>query len=52
MGLTRRYIALIGEYADELGDDEVSKRLKDKTFELGPYCQACVTMVDLEARKY
>ena len=52
MRLTRRYIALIREYADDLGDDEVRKRLDDKAFELGPYCLPCVTMVDLEAQKY
>ena len=50
--LTRRYIALTREYADELGDDEVRRRLEDKAFELGPYCLPCVTMVDLEAQKY
>lgn len=50
--LTRRYIALIREYADELGDDEVKKRLEDKAFELGPYCLPCVTSLDLEAEKY
>ena len=50
--LTRQYVALIREYADELGDDEVKKRLEDKAFELGPYCLPCVTIVDLEAQKY
>jgi hypothetical protein len=52
MTLTRRYVALIREYADELGDDEVKKRLEDKALELGPYCLPCVTVVDLEAEKY
>jgi hypothetical protein len=52
MRLTRRYIALIREYADDLGDDEVRKRMEDKAFELSPYCLPCVTMVDLEAQKY
>jgi hypothetical protein len=50
--LTRQYIALIREYADELGDAEVRKRLEDKAFELSPYCLPCVTMVDREAEKY
>ena len=50
--LTRRYIALIREYDDELGDEEVKKRLEDKAFELGPYCLPCVTALDLEAAKY
>ena len=52
MRLTRRYIALTREYADELGDDEVRRRLEDKSFELGPYCLPCVTVVDAEAEKY
>ena len=50
--LTRRYIGLVREYADELGNAEVKKRLADKAFELGPYCLPCVTMLDLEAEKY
>jgi hypothetical protein len=50
--LTRRYIALIREYADELGDEEVKKRLEDKAFELSPYCLPCVTIVDTEAERY
>ena len=52
MMLTRRYIALTREYADELGDDEVKKRLEEKSFELGPYGLPCVTVVDTEAEKY
>ena len=52
MRLTRRYIALIREYADELGDDEVKKRLEDKSLNFGPYCLPCVTMVDREAERY
>ena len=50
--LTRRYIALIREYDDELGDDEVKRRLADKSAELSPYCLPCVTTLDLEAEKY
>jgi hypothetical protein len=52
MRLTRRYINLTREYADELGDDEVKKRLEDKAFELSPYCLPCVTMLDREAARY
>ena len=50
--LTRRYIGLVREYEDQLGTDEARKRLEDKSFELGPYCLPCVTMLDLEAQKY
>jgi hypothetical protein len=50
--LTRQYIRLIRQYADELGTAEVKKRLADKAFELGPYCLPCVTMLDREAEKY
>jgi hypothetical protein len=50
--LTRRYIALIREYEDELGDDEAKRRLEDKSAELSPYCLPCVTTLDLEAEKY
>jgi hypothetical protein len=50
--LTRRYIALIREYDDELGDDEVRNRLANKAVELDPYCLPCVTTLDLEAEKY
>jgi hypothetical protein len=49
---TQRFIALIREYADELGPDEVKQRLADKGNEVGPYCLPCVAMLDDEAKKY
>jgi hypothetical protein len=50
--LTRRYIALIHEYEDELGADEIEARLQEKSGELEPYCLPCVTLVDSERVKY
>ena len=50
--LTRRYIALIREYADELGTDEVKKRLSDKALELDDYCLTCASTFDREVAKY
>ncbi len=49
---TQQYIALIREYADQLGPDEVKRRLVSKGDELGPYCLPCeATLVD-EAKRY
>jgi hypothetical protein len=50
--LTRRYVALTREYADELGDDEVKKRLADKALELDDYCLPCAGTLDSEAARY
>jgi hypothetical protein len=50
--LTRRYIQLIHEYDEELGDEEVRKLLEDKAFELGSYCLPCVATLDEEREKY
>jgi hypothetical protein len=49
---TQRYIALIRKYADQLGADEVKRRLVEKGYEVGPYCLPCQAMVDDEAKKY
>jgi low affinity Fe/Cu permease len=50
--LTRQYIALIHEYEDQLGTDEVRRRLAEKATELSPYCLSCTTMLDDERKKY
>jgi hypothetical protein len=50
--LTRRYIALIHEYEDELGADEIKKRLKQKSEELDDYCLPCATIADRERARY
>jgi hypothetical protein len=50
--LTRRYIALIHEYQDELGADEIKKRLEQKSDELDDYCLPCASTVDQERARY
>jgi hypothetical protein len=50
--LTQQYIALTREYADELGDKEVKRRLNEKALELDDYCLPCAATVDHEAAKY
>ena len=50
--LTTRYIALIREYDEDIGDDEVKKRLEEKAFELSSYCLPCTGMLDSEREKY
>jgi hypothetical protein len=49
---TQQYIALIREYADELGPDEVKQRLVTKGDEIGPYCLPCEATLYDEAKKY
>jgi hypothetical protein len=50
--LTRQYITLIHEYEDQLGSDEVRRRLAQKATELAPYCLSCTTTLDEERKKY
>ena len=50
--LTRRYIALIHEYEDELGANEIKTRLQQKSEELDDYCLPCATTVDRERARY
>lgn len=50
--LTRKYIALIHEYDDQLGTDEVKRLLAEKAAALAPYCLSCTTMLDDERKKY
>ena len=50
--LTRQYIALIHEYEDQLGTDEVKRLLAEKAAALSPYCLSCTTMLDDERKKY
>jgi hypothetical protein len=49
---TQQYIALIREYADQLGPDEAKRRLVEKGDEVGPYCLPCKGTLYDEARKY
>jgi len=50
--LTRQYIALVHEYEDELGEDEIKKRLQQKSEELDDYCLPCATIVEDERARY
>jgi len=51
-GLTEQYVKAIRKYHDDLGDDELKRRLADKAVELAPYCLPCVGMLDQEREKY
>jgi hypothetical protein len=50
--LTRQYIALTREYGDQLGTEEVKRRLAEKARELAPYCLPCTATLDNERKKY
>jgi hypothetical protein len=50
--MTEQYIALVREYAHELGRPEARRRLEEKAYELGSYCLPCVGTLDDEAKKY
>jgi hypothetical protein len=49
---TQKYIALVREYADQLGPAEAGRRLKEKGDELSAYCLPCVATLDSEASRY
>jgi hypothetical protein len=49
---TQQYIALIREYADQLGPVEVKQRLAEKGNEIGPSCLPCEGALDDEANRY
>jgi hypothetical protein len=49
---TQKYIALVHEYADELGPGEARRRLVAKGDELVAYCLPCQKMFYDAARKY
>src|SRR5215471_2440955 len=50
--VTQQYIALVGQYADELGRAEAQRRLVQKGDEIGVYCLPCKNMFYDAARKY
>ena len=49
---TQRYIALVREYADQLGPAEAKKRLTEKGDEVAAFCTACAQSLYDEAKKY
>jgi hypothetical protein len=50
--LIDQYVAAIRKYADDLGDDEVKRRLGEKAAEVAPFCLPCVGTLDSEREKY
>jgi len=50
--VTQQYIALVGQYADELGRAEAQRRLVRKGDEIGAYCPPCKSMFYDAARRY
>jgi hypothetical protein len=49
---TQKYIALVREYASQLGPAEARRRLKEKGDELSAYCLPCEATLTAEAMKY
>jgi hypothetical protein len=49
---TRKYIALVRQYADQLGRAEARRRLMQTSDELSPYCLPCSATLASEATKY
>jgi hypothetical protein len=49
---TRKYIALVREYAHQLGPAEARRRLKEKGDELSAYCLPCTAELTDAALKY
>jgi hypothetical protein len=49
---TQKYIALVRQYADQLGRTEARRRLKEKGDELSAYCLPCTATLESEALKY
>jgi hypothetical protein len=50
--LTQKYIALVHEYADQLGREEARRRLVELGDELSSYCLPCTGVLYVEARKF
>jgi hypothetical protein len=49
---THKYIALVRQYAPQLGRAEARRRLKEKGDELSSFCLPCVATLDTEALRY
>jgi PBP1b-binding outer membrane lipoprotein LpoB len=50
--LTTKYIALVHQYADQLGRDEARRRLVELGDQLDSYCLPCTGVLYTEARKF
>lgn len=49
---SHQYIALVREYADQLGPTEAKRRLKAKGDEVAPYCPSCSESLYEAAARY
>jgi hypothetical protein len=50
--LTHKYVALVDEYASDLGPKEAKRRLQEKGDDIGQYCLACAAVLYDAAKKY
>ena len=50
--LTREYVALVQQYASQLGPAEAKRRLTQEADEVGQYCLACAATLYDAAKKY
>jgi hypothetical protein len=50
--LTHRYVAATRKYADDLGDDQVKRRLATEAEQLAPWCPSCVEILKRELESY
>jgi hypothetical protein len=50
--MTRKYVATTRKYADDLGDDEVKRRLATEAEQLAPWCPTCVEILKQEVESY
>ena len=50
--LTQKYIALVHQYAGQLGREEARRRLVELGDELDSYCLPCTGVLYVEARKF
>ena len=46
--LTHKYVATTRKYADDLGDNEVQRRLVTEAQQLAPWCPSCVEILKQE----
>ena len=50
--LTRRYVTTTRKYTDDLGENEVKRRLATEADQLGPWCPTCVGILKHELESY
>jgi hypothetical protein len=49
---TQQYILLVRRYSDQLGSDEVKRRLRAKGDEIAAYCLPCKALLDDETKRH